>query len=142
MADLPSRHPPPHRPHRQPATSSPPLQVLKWAPPHRHDPQHYAPQIKRSLQRAKIHIAEMAHLNQVQQMQRDASNQLGFLPTQSLRDYITAGHCGLLELDGGWAGYILFRPHLTWQPTLTSIIQLYVRPQFRRLTCASTMIRK
>lgn len=60
------------------------------------------------------------------------SNQLGFLPTPAIEEYLQQSWVTLTKENGEPAGYLLGRPRLRWQPLMRPITQAAVAMDAQR----------
>lgn len=75
---------------------------------------------------ATIRIATAADLTFVLHLQRKFSNQVGFLPTPAVEQYLAKTAITIATENGEPAGYLLGNHALSWQPLLRPITQAAV----------------
>lgn len=77
-------------------------------------------------QPGQIRIATPADLRFIDSTQKKFADCVGFLPTVALEQSAEGGHIRICCENGDAAGYVLSRPHLSWQPKMRSITQTCV----------------
>lgn len=80
----------------------------------------------------KIRLASLADLSYVTSLQRKFSNQLGFLPTRALEEYLEARQVTLTTENNDPAGYLIARTSLKSRPELASITHACVQMDAQR----------
>jgi len=87
-----------------------------------------------------IRPATAADMLFIKSLQKRYTNQLGFLPTAALAEYIKSGRILLNDVNGQEAGYVLWRPAAAGNYTGISIIQAAVCQDAQRLHVGRGMI--
>lgn len=73
-------------------------------------------------------------------LQRQFSNELGWLPDKAIAEKIDASEIGIYRTGPRRLGYIYARPALAWQPLLRSIVQIAVVPDCQHKHIGLTMV--
>lgn len=84
--------------------------------------------------------AAQSHLPAILQIQRNCSNEVGFLPAQAIAQHIEQSHVRIVTLDSHVLGYLLGRLSLSWQPELSTITQIAVSRTSRRSHIGSMLL--
>jgi hypothetical protein len=87
-----------------------------------------------------IRTATPADLRFILALQRNFSNQIGYIPAGPTLREIDRGRVAIGELNATEAGMLLWQPALTSQPTTAAIIQAAVRMDAQRQALGLTLV--
>lgn len=94
----------------------------------------------RRLDHSSVRLARPDDLKFVVALQKQFSNELGWIPDKGIAENIAAGQIGIATAGKWNIGYIYARPALGWQPLLRSIVQIAVLPNHQRRHVALQML--